>query len=54
MGGLELSVFIDAIPGIAPGVAHDPGVADPVIEAAMGMAMQPECRLPRLDPLFEV
>lgn len=53
-GIIEIRIFIDAILGIAPGVADHAGVSHSIIKAAMGMAMQPQCRLPILDPRFEV
>ncbi len=53
-GIIEIRIFIDAILGIAPGVADHAGVTHSIIKAAMGMAMQPQCRLPVLDPRFEV
>ncbi|MNP68350.1 hypothetical protein D3C76_1642890 [compost metagenome] len=53
-GIIEIGVFVDAVPGIAPRVADHAGIAHPIIKTAMGVAMQPQRRLPVFDPRLEV
>ena len=51
---VEQPVLDDAFRRIAARVGNHPRVADPIVEAVVGVSMQPELRLPPQDLRLEV